>query len=302
MKNYLLFTFITLTLLVSCKKDNNDTPEPSQLYRIIKMEYIFPADSLTSEYLYTYEDEKLIHIRSESSRVYFVSYLNYVTNDQIDVLDSIMENSEPVVYEGSYFLQNGLITQITFTYIHPSNTTYTYSDGQLIECVTYNASQEADSKKVYTYQNEKLATYEEYDYSDDKGAWELWLRNEYTWYGDELKQILNYLAMFEPSDFKLRTKWEFVSQGNVPVKATSYSLDNSDEWQKYSEFFFSYNPEGYLEEVREEVTVNGSSVVYFILSLQYEKGESNMNMFNKTTPEKGVFGDYLPPQFMISYF
>ncbi len=228
--------------------------------------------------------------------------MDYISDNQINTLDSVNENNEQVIYTGRYLLQNGLITQFSFSQPYVANTAYTYTDGLLTESLISNASMQPETKNVYTYENKKLATYSQYSYAEDKGTWELWLKNEYTWNNNTLAEIINYSAMFDPSDFQIRTKMIFESQDGLPVKGTMYSRGYSEEWEKVSDYIFSYNEHGYLDEVKNVMIVNDTLIEYYVLSFQYEAGESNMEMFNKTFPEKSIYGEYLPPQFMITAY
>ena len=294
-----LLSLLFLILIGSCKKNNDNQPEPIQSYRVVKMEYEFLADSSNVDYSYMYENSKLVYIdNSMDNQLTFIRHLSYDYTNHINTIDTVIDHNVPVIYESQYFLDNGLITQSTSSQQYSSNIIFTYSADQLTESITYNAQQIPVRKLVYTYKDQKLASYSQYSYSNEDDVWELWFKNEYTWEGDRLTEILNYYAFFDPSDFQIRFKRVLESQGNVPVKSTHYTRI-SEEWQEYSVSYFTYNQEGYLTEIKEMSKNGDAEIEYLVLTLHYETGESNMEVFNKTTPEVIIFGDYLPFNFML---
>ena len=267
----LVFTMF-LMLIASCKNDDISSQKPA--YRLIS-EAFFSGSGHIDQTDYSFLENKLSHLEHQDGSHLYVFDYTYadalVTAASTHFIDSVQngEGRNEYVFENDLLKEISTWTKMANNWIKASNIEMTYTGDQLAEFVEYKLT-DPYARGVYTYENNHLAKFEAYHYTNND--WVKWIIDEFQYSGDTLKAYYSTIA----TTGVLKVKMDYQYQGGL-LKRINNFVDRDGEWELVylTDYQYDENDNVFLEEVR----FASDSSLFYHTEFRYEPGESNLESF-----------------------
>ena len=265
----------------NCKKDDDSPPDNSQKYRVTSVKLFFFGnrfDTLISDQQYIYTNDKLSRLTHQEG-VHFAE-MDYTYGDSwVEAyVKSYSGSNLDDELKGKYLFQNDLLTntetlaKVNEQWVDAGHIDFEYSGKNLIKYIRY-LSTSPYSKADYEYESDRLTKFTFYNYKDEQ--WSKWLINEYHYNGNRLSELYSSMALFDPSNFDLKYKMNYVYNATGLLTRVNISLEDSTGWAPayITQYYYDGNDNLMREEFRYAIDSSLSNYYEY----QYEEGKSNID-------------------------